>query len=200
MKCEKRSQQTPVKPSLGIISLASPPKLAGNIRIPQVTPPAFTWEQGQLARATGSHKYRSHVILGAHFNFHIKYSLRYWNDFWGQGLTHGAAQQGHHAIDDSASKKLLMDFLWSCEEMQQQLWWTAAHRPLLTCSVANWQVDNYSMQLRSPILSSHEQSQNCYIYLAWWQVVSHTQPCIQNISKLYFGLATFYCQLGHCEY
>lgn len=41
--------------------------------------------------------------------------------FQEKGLTHGAAQQSHHAIDDSASKKQLMDFLWSHEEMQQQL-------------------------------------------------------------------------------
>lgn len=47
MKYVMSSRQTPVKSSMGFISLASPTKPAINIKIPQVTPPAFTWEQGQ---------------------------------------------------------------------------------------------------------------------------------------------------------
>lgn len=74
MKCEKRSQQTPVKPSLGIISLASPTKPASNIRTLQVTLPASTCKQRQLARATGFHKYGSHVIPWAQHTLIFKYN------------------------------------------------------------------------------------------------------------------------------
>lgn len=63
MKCVMSSQQTPVKFSMGVISLASPTKPA--INIPQVTSPAFNCEQGHLVRASGLHKYGSHVTLWA---------------------------------------------------------------------------------------------------------------------------------------
>lgn len=72
MKYVMSSRQTPVKSSMDVISLASPTKPAINIKIPQATPPAFTWEQGQLVRATGFHKYGPHVILWAK-HFQIKY-------------------------------------------------------------------------------------------------------------------------------
>lgn len=70
MKCVMSSQPTPVKSSMGAISLASPTKPAINIKMPQVTAPAFTCKQGQLVRATNRVSQRTSQAEG----------------LWGKGL------------------------------------------------------------------------------------------------------------------
>lgn len=119
-------------------------------------------------RATGFHKCGSLMFLCAKHALIFKES------------TKRAAQQSHHAVDDSVSKcycKQLLDFLSRHEEMQQQL--VVGHDMQTSASLLGGKpaTDNCFMQLRSLIPSPQVswQNQNFYRFLEWWKIVSHAQ-------------------------